>query len=124
VSGFVPDVQGLKEAQAAVEQIFRAVQPDGALGAAVRGAAEALYQGIYGRTHEDTGTLRASERIVWEGALMARIYTSDQRNPKGGRTSVYGPIQEAAVGMYANTFADDVPAAAAGAIAAIYGALP
>ena len=117
-------VEGVKAAQTAAEQIFRAVQPDGALGAAVRGAAESLYQGVYGRTPEDTGTLKAAERIVWEGALMAKIFTSDQRNPRGGHTGIYGPVVEARVGMYGRTFNDDMPQAAAGAIAAIYEALP
>lgn len=117
-------ISDMLAAQQAIQQIYRAVQPAGALGAAVGGAGESLYKGVWNRTPQATGTLAAAERVVWAGPLTTAIYTSDQRNPRGGQTSVYGPLVEARDGMYADTFADDLPDAAQAAVDAIIEALP
>jgi hypothetical protein len=83
-----------------------------------------VFTGVYNRTHEDTGTLRASGRVSFEGT-MGRVYNTSLKNPRSNtRTSVYGPIREALDGMYRDTFIEDGPTIAADALRTVEGALP
>lgn len=117
-------VQGKQEVQLALVQAFAAVQPDGALGKAVKAATSSVFAGVYGRTHEDTGTLRAAVRLSMEGT-MGRVYNASLKNPRSGaRTSVYGPIREALDGMYRDTFTEDGASIAADALRMVEEELP
>jgi hypothetical protein len=117
-------VERQEKAQAALLQAFQAVQPQGALGKAVKGATGAVFAGVYNRTRRRTGTLQSSHRLIYEGELEGRVRMHDLKNPHGIRTGIYGPIRESIDGMYGRTYTEDGPTIAADALRTVQEALP
>jgi hypothetical protein len=92
---FDAQIKGLEAAQAAAVRAAAAVQPDGALGEAVRYATLAAHRYAVAHTVVDTGSWRASHRPEVRGA-QGRIFIDPSAiNPKSNTPpSVYGPELE------------------------------
>lgn len=96
-------IRGVQEAQRENLKMVRAVSPSGGLGRAIQYLAEAAHRFAVSVTHVDTGALRASHRLQYQGASRWLLYLDpNAANPRSGaRTSVYGPVEHARGGEHA-----------------------
>lgn len=107
------EVAGIKKLQQANRRRIAALQPTGKAGAAMQWGLLELQKYQIGITHVDTGTLRASRRIVTYGNV-GRLFTDfNAINPKSGvRAWTYDPYEEARGGSHASwqrTFSEAGP---------------
>jgi hypothetical protein len=86
-------IRGIQEAQRANLRIINAMKPSGGLGRAIQYALGALHRRAVYNTPWDTGSLRASHRIEWNGGYRGRIYIDPgATNPRSSqRPAEYGP---------------------------------
>lgn len=96
-----PSISGLQETQRANLRHVTAMKPHGAFGRVIQLTTSAAHRYAVTITHVDTGALRASHRMMISG-LRGEIYLDKSAaNPRGGRTSIYGPIEHARGGAHA-----------------------
>jgi len=78
------DIRGLQEAQQRNLRRIAQLEPDGALGTAIQWGTTEAHRRLTYNTPFDTGSLRASRRIVLNlSALRGQIFTSrNARNPR------------------------------------------
>lgn len=94
-------ILGLEEAQAVNRRRLAALQPDGALGRAVRTTVEELQVYSKGITHRDTTALQAAHLGEVHG-LSGRVHINPSAiNPRGRRPVDYGPYEHARGGSHA-----------------------
>lgn len=87
---FSGSIKGIQAAQAANLQMMAALKPNGELGEAVRFITTRAHRFATQNTVVDTGSWRASHRMVMQG-LHARIFIDpSSANPRGGRPEEYG----------------------------------
>lgn len=100
-------IKGLQEAQRAMVKAVAAMKPGGGLDDAVRFATIAALQYAVSITHVDTGALRASHRMRFDGASFFSgprgvIYIDPASvRPGGGRPSQYGVVENFRGGTHA-----------------------
>jgi hypothetical protein len=120
-------IQGLIEAQEANIRAIRAMQPDGALGQAIKQGTQRAHAYAAQITHKDTTALARSHRMeVVE--TRGRVYIDKSaRNPRtGDRTADYGPVEHRRGGshaFYERTEKEAGPRIAADGIQVITGGL-
>lgn len=96
------DIQGLQEAQQKNLRIIQNLKMSGALGNAVREMALEAHRRVVMKTHVDTGTLRAAQRIRMAGNEGIIEIDPGAVNPQSGQyASVYGPYEHARGGEHA-----------------------
>lgn len=97
-----PTISGLQEAQHANLRHIMAMKPTGAFGRVVQITTAAVHRYSVAITHVDSGSLRASHRMLVSG-LHGEVYIDPSAsNPRSGkRTSLYGPIEHARGGEHA-----------------------
>ena len=85
-------ITGIQEAQDACLRWATAVQPKGALGRAVQYMTVEAQRRAVELTHVDTGALRASHRIAYDGPARGRVFIDGGTvNPRSRqRTAMYG----------------------------------
>ena len=94
MSDFGVTIEGLQRAQHAMERVYAAVRPSGALGKAVHQVTAMVHRFAVYYTPWDSGGLRASHRMRFVTRRMMGIVDLDPalRNPRqgGARPHVYG----------------------------------
>lgn len=95
---FTGSIKGLQQAQAANVRLMAALTPEGALGEAVRYALTSAHRFATANTVVDTGSWRASHRMLMQ-KLRGRLFVDPAAaSPRGGRPADYGPAHEARKG--------------------------
>lgn len=97
-------IEGIQEAQDDNLRAIAALRPDNALGRMVQSVTADLHRHAVSVTHVDTGSLRASHRMMIDrGGLRGTIYIDGgSRNPRSGqRPSVYGAYEHERGGTHA-----------------------
>ncbi len=95
-------IEGLQEAQAAVQRAVAVGQSNGPLEAAVRGATLQAQRYAIAATHIDTGTLRAAHTIEVNGKIgMVYIDPAAINDRTGQYAAVYGPYEHERGGEHA-----------------------
>lgn len=96
-------IQGLQDAQRDNLKMIRALTPFSGFGDAIRVVATEVQRYAIMITHVDTGALRASHRIQWNGGLEAEVSLAESAvNPRTGeRTSEYGVYEHERAGTHA-----------------------
>ena len=110
-------VQLLEDVQRRVKERTMALKPQGAFGRLVRDILDSMHKFIRSVVHVDTGSLKAAQRMEWEGGLRGEIFTDPSvTNPKSGvRPVIYGVYENARGGSHA--FFDQTVAAAPSMVA-------
>lgn len=94
-------VEGLREAQEALQRAERFVSGAEGVQRVIGEAAMRAQRYAVGITHVDTGALKNAHRMRL-GGKHAEIYLDPgARNENGGRPAVYGPYEEARGGAHA-----------------------
>lgn len=88
-------LNGYQAALSAVSRILQAVRPDGATGKAAQQALADALATTQDATHVLSGTLRGSHRAVYQGGAKGYLTIAPAVSPRGGLTTVYGPIERA-----------------------------
>lgn len=97
-------IRGLQKAQAMNARAIAAVSPEGAMGEALQIGTAALHRYAVSITHVDTGSLRASHRMMIDWSqTRGRVYISPSaRNPRSfQKPSVYGVYEHDRGGSHA-----------------------
>jgi len=96
-------ITGLQKAQDRMNRMVAALQPQGAMGEAIRFGSAAAHRYAVQITHVDTGTLRAAHRETLDlGRLRAVIDVKPARNPRTGESARdYGKIEHDRGGTHA-----------------------
>lgn len=124
-------IEGLQEAQAAMNKIVAELRPRGAYGRAIVQVTSGLHHYATSITHVDTGTLRSSERMIVNLSQQPRgvVFVDPSAvNPRTGeRPADYGKQEEARGGSHAffsRTVAEAGPRLLQQADQMMLGALP
>lgn len=95
-------ITGLQEAQAGNARTIAEMRPTGAFGRAIKYGLTAAERYAISITHVDTGALRASHRIQYDGDSGMLYLDPHARNPRSGElTSVYGWYEHQRGGSHA-----------------------
>jgi len=110
------ELKGIKEAQQRNVKMIRALQPQSAFGRLVRDVLENLFRFLRTVVHVRTGSLKAAQRMQWQGGLRGEIFTDPMvTNPVSGqRPAIYGVFENARGGDHA--FIDRTVQAAPGMV--------
>lgn len=113
MSRFQGGIKGIQEAQAGNLKAIAALTPDGSFGEAIRYATTAAHRFAVQNTVVDTGSWRASHRMLIQ-KLRGRVFIDPSAvNPKGGKPVEYGPALEQKKGgryaVYKKTYEEAGP---------------
>ena len=123
-------IEGLQEAQAAMNKVLAEVQPRGAFGRGIAHIAVGLHHYATMITHVDTGALRASHRARVDLKKEPRgvVFVGPGRNPRSGRKTAEYAVREEQRGgshaFYERTVNEAGPRLLSQADAMLMGAMP